>query len=166
MGPHKAAPKRPAPVAKPDKEADDKLNKEADDKLNKDSGIKVPRLVRGRRDRDGRVQRAIEMHFSHFPRFLVENKVINGRSLRDRIASDMDTLDGSSSRLGSRYWIALRAEYGASLDPCAALAVKDTNEKVSDVLITALTHFTSVNPAARTGDPLCSFLSQQVGIRD
>lgn len=131
-------------------------------KLDADSNHKVRRVSRLRRDLDQKVQRSIELHFSHFPRFLVENKIIEGRSLRDRILNDMEALEGTPNRLGSRYWNNLRNEYGATLDPCANLIVKDTGEKVSDTLISALTHFTSVNPAARTSEPLCSFLSQQV----
>jgi hypothetical protein len=130
-------------------------------KLDNDGAYKVRRFSRSRRDLDQKVQRSIELHFSHFPRFLVENKVVGGKSLRDRILADMEGIEGTTARLGTRYWANLRAEYGASLDPCANLIVKNIDEKVSDTLISALTHFTSVNPAARTAEPLCSFLSQQ-----
>ena len=132
-----------------------------DNKLDTDSSIKVRRIARSRRDLDQKVQRAIELHFNHF-RFLAENKIVAGSSLRDRIQNDMDEIEGTTNRLGSRYWDNLRAEYGASLDPCANLFIKDTTEKLSDTLVSALKHFTSTNPAVRTADPMCSFLSQQV----
>ena len=122
---------------------------DTDNKLDNDSSIKVRRIARSRRDLDQKVQRAIELHFGHFPRFLVENKIVSGKSLRERILNDMEEIEGTALRLGS-------------LDPCANLIIKDTNEKLSDTLVSALKHFTSTNPAVRTADPLCSFLSQQV----
>ena len=153
---------RPPKAAKANEKPAAAATNDDDNKLDTDSSIKVRRIARSRRDLDQKVQRAIELHFSHFPRFLVENKIVAGSSLRDRIQNDMDEIEGTTNRLGSRYWDNLRAEYGASLDPCANLFIKDTTEKLSDTLVSALKHFTSTNPAVRTADPMCSFLSQQV----
>jgi len=156
------APKRKASQATKPVPSEATSQTKDEGKLDYDSNYKVRRITRTRRDLDQKVQRAIELHFAHFPRFLVENKIVKGKSLRDRILADMEDIEGTSSRLGTRYWVNLRSEYGASLDPCANLVVQNTDEKVSDTLINAIKHFTSVNPAARTAEPLCSFLSQQV----
>ena len=154
--------KRKASKAKA-KKAAKKPADEADeeDKMDQDSAAKARRTQRSRRDTDQKVQRALELHFNHFPKFLIENKLIDGLSLRQRIAADMEHMDGTKARLGTKYWVQLRAQYGGSLDPCANLQVKDINEKISDSLVSALQHFTSTNPAARTAEPLISFLSQQ-----
>ena len=152
---------RPSKAAKAAEKPAAAATDDDDNKLDTDISIKVNRISRPRRDLDQQVQRAIELHFGHFPRFLVENKIVAGRCLRDRIQNDMDEIEGN--RLGSRYWDNLRAEYGAaSPDPCANLFIKDTTEKLSDTLVSALKHFTSTNPAVRTADPMCSFLSQEV----
>ena len=153
---------RPSKAKAAEQPAAAAVDHDDDNKLDNDSSIKVRRIVRSRRDLDQKVQRAIELHFGHFPRFLVENKIVAGRSLRDRVLNDMEEIEGTANRLGTRYWVNLRSEYGASLDPCANLIIKDTDQKLSDTLVSALKHFTSASPAVRTADPLCSFLSQQV----
>ena len=70
-------------------------------------------------------------------------------------------VEGEAGCGKTRLASAIAEELGL-LDQLTVMTVKSTSEKVSDTLISVLTHFTSVNPAPRTADPLCSFLGQQV----
>ena len=92
---------RPSKAKAAEQPAAAAVDHDDDNKLDNDSSIKVRRIVRSRRDLDQKVQRAIELHFGHFPRFLVENKIVAGRSLRDRILNDMEEIEGTANRPGS-----------------------------------------------------------------
>ena len=113
-----------------------------------------------RRDTEEKADRAVQLHFSHVPRIIIETKTINGLTVRERVTQDLRSLKATKGRLGTKYWSDLVQEYAGSCDPCAALVVTDTGESVSDALVAALQHAKSSNPAQRTPEPLLNYLSQ------
>ena len=60
----------------------------------------------GRRMSEEQTERALQLHFSHLPKQVVETKRINGLLLREKILSDYRAAKASdqTKRLGASYW--------------------------------------------------------------
>ena len=135
-------------------------NNQLDQADEHEGGASKRRRQLQRRDTEEKVERAIQLHFGHVPRMIIETKTIQGMTVRERITHDMRSLKTNGGRLGAKYWTDLVQEYASSCDPCHALVVKDAGEAVRDALVAALQHSTSTNPAQRTHEPLLNYLSQ------
>jgi len=110
-----------------------------------------------RRGSDAIIDRALTEHFSHLSPFQRVTQVVEGRTLRERIADDRASLS-PKQRLSATYWRDLAKLYAAEGCPIAALAPGDDSMTVSDQLVAALAQLHHRNPAARSGEPLIAFL--------
>ena len=56
-----------------------------------------------RRDFEQNVERAM-VKFQHIPKSVLEHKQIEGLTLRQRLMNDFTEIQGTSKRLGTKYW--------------------------------------------------------------
>ena len=119
---------------------------------------KQPRRQLCRRDTDEATNRAIERHFRGVPKSCIETKLIDGLSLRQRIARDLraSRACGKARRLGTTYWRGLRDLYVD--EPSLAELPVDKEAKVQTALKRAMEKLVLHATAARSSEPMQAFM--------
>lgn len=112
-----------------------------------------------RRGTDEQVDRCLGEHFKGWSSLETHGSIIDGMTLAERIKADKRMARETSSRLGSSYWVELRAKYSASATWAAELKVADSSQPVSAVLIEGLRHAANPNVTKRTKAPLLNYLA-------
>ena len=107
---------------------------------------------------DDKVERALHLHFGHLPKVVREEKRVEGKTLREKVAADMEAAEAQGGRLGTRYWQEMQQLYASSVDPTAVLQVTHPGAPISEALIAALEHFDAANPINKTSEPLLAWL--------
>lgn len=117
----------------------------------------------GRRATDEQTDRAIEEHFKDWTAAQTDLVLIEGQSLRQRLASAMHdkNLAGRKNRLGSSFWSELRTQYSGSESSALAdpFFVEDNTAHISPELLAALQACKSSNTTTRTKAPLVAYMS-------
>lgn len=100
--------------------------------------VKPRRQQNNRRDLDQKIDRAIVRHFVHLPKICVETKVVNGKTLRQRLNDDFSSKDSKGERLGAKYYSTLGSLYEDASTPIAQLQVTDVTQPINDTLYACL----------------------------
>ena len=108
-----------------------------------------------RRDSDEKVDRAVAAHTGHLDPLVVENRMVGGKTIRQRVAEKMASIQGSAGRLGTKWWDDTLALYSASTSPLDALPM-DVSFPPRACPIQAMQYLKHGNPTKRTCDPLVS----------
>ena len=92
-----------------------------------------------RRNTNDEVERKIQSHFPGMTPTQMESKKVEGLTLRERIEKDTrDVRTKKGARLGAAYWRDLKSLYAEAGSGPGELKVKNSDEIVSDALLSAL----------------------------
>ena len=120
--------------------------------------LKRARNQDNRRGFDEKIERSVELHFSHLSEDIIRFKTVDGKALRQIIGDKYLEMDISKERIGATWWKQLATRFEPP-NPAVDLSPEKPDEEINPALLEALTTAFDDNICKASDEPRLQLLS-------